>query len=66
MHLWVRRGEPHAMAAKLLVSLSIYYHLFGYLSLGLQVGKGCCSSLKGMGAVCYVTEVDPICALQAW
>ena len=32
----------------------------------VQVGKGCCSALKGLGAVCYVTEVDPICALQAW
>ena len=32
----------------------------------LQVGKGCCSALKGLGAVCFVTEVDPICALQAW
>ena len=32
----------------------------------LQVGKGCCSSLKGLGAIVYVTEVDPICALQAW
>ena len=31
-----------------------------------EVGKGCCSALKGMGVVCYVTEVDPICALQAW
>jgi adenosylhomocysteinase len=30
-----------------------------------EVGKGCCSALKGLGAVCYVTEVDPICALQA-
>lgn len=30
-----------------------------------EVGKGCCSALKGMGAVVYVTEIDPICALQA-
>lgn len=30
-----------------------------------QVGKGCCSALKGMGAIVYVTEIDPICALQA-
>ncbi|XP_029377972.1 S-adenosylhomocysteine hydrolase-like protein 1 isoform X3 [Echeneis naucrates] len=29
------------------------------------VGKGCCASLKAMGAIVYVTEVDPICALQA-
>ena len=32
----------------------------------VQVGKGCCAALKGLGAVCYITEVDPICALQAW
>lgn len=31
-----------------------------------QVGKGCCAALKGLGAIVYVTEVDPICALQAW
>lgn len=31
-----------------------------------EVGKGCCQSLKGLGCVVYVTEVDPICALQAW
>uniref|UniRef100_H2Z7I9 S-adenosyl-L-homocysteine hydrolase NAD binding domain-containing protein n=1 Tax=Ciona savignyi TaxID=51511 RepID=H2Z7I9_CIOSA len=31
-----------------------------------EVGKGCCSALKGLGAVSYVTEIDPICALQAW
>ncbi|OXA53278.1 Adenosylhomocysteinase 3 [Folsomia candida] len=30
-----------------------------------EVGKGCCQSLKGLGCVVYVTEVDPICALQA-
>ena len=30
-----------------------------------QVGKGCCAALKGLGAICYITEVDPICALQA-
>uniref|UniRef100_A0A8C5EDX8 Adenosylhomocysteinase n=1 Tax=Gouania willdenowi TaxID=441366 RepID=A0A8C5EDX8_GOUWI len=30
-----------------------------------EVGKGCCSALKALGAVVYVTEVDPICALQA-
>lgn len=32
----------------------------------LQVGKGCCAALKGMGAIVMVTEIDPICALQAW
>eukprot|EP00095_Tigriopus_kingsejongensis_P008462 snap_masked-scaffold18_size714446-processed-gene-3.6 protein:Tk08462 transcript:snap_masked-scaffold18_size714446-processed-gene-3.6-mRNA-1 annotation:"hypothetical protein SINV_08970" len=30
-----------------------------------QVGKGCAQSLKAMGCVVYVTEIDPICALQA-
>jgi len=30
-----------------------------------QVGKGCCQSLKNMGCVVFVTEIDPICALQA-
>ncbi len=30
-----------------------------------DVGKGCCQALKGQGARVIVTEVDPICALQA-
>ncbi|XP_018899150.2 adenosylhomocysteinase-like 1 isoform X2 [Bemisia tabaci] len=30
-----------------------------------EVGKGCCQSLKGLGCVVYITEIDPICALQA-
>jgi len=30
-----------------------------------EVGKGCSAALKGMGSVVYVTEIDPICALQA-
>ncbi|XP_032380328.1 S-adenosylhomocysteine hydrolase-like protein 1 isoform X1 [Etheostoma spectabile] len=30
-----------------------------------EVGKGCCAALKALGAVVYVTEVDPICAVQA-
>jgi len=30
-----------------------------------DVGKGCADSLKGQGARVMVTEVDPICALQA-
>ncbi|XP_066504866.1 adenosylhomocysteinase like 2a isoform X2 [Hoplias malabaricus] len=30
-----------------------------------EVGKGCCAALKGLGAIVYVTEIDPICALQA-
>lgn len=30
-----------------------------------DVGKGCASSMKGLGARVYITEVDPICAIQA-
>ncbi|MCY3750944.1 MAG: adenosylhomocysteinase, partial [Gammaproteobacteria bacterium] len=30
-----------------------------------DVGKGCAQSLRGLGATVCVTEVDPICALQA-
>ncbi len=30
-----------------------------------DVGKGCADSLKGQGARVIVTEIDPICALQA-
>ena len=30
-----------------------------------DVGKGCCESLRGQGARVIVTEIDPICALQA-
>lgn len=30
-----------------------------------DVGKGCAQALKGMGANVFVTEIDPICALQA-
>ena len=30
-----------------------------------DVGKGCAQSLKGLGATVMVTEIDPICALQA-
>ena len=30
-----------------------------------DVGKGCAQSLKGLGASVWVTEIDPICALQA-
>ncbi len=35
--------------------------VFGYG----DVGKGCAASLKGQGARVIVTEIDPICALQA-
>ncbi len=30
-----------------------------------DVGKGCAQALRGMGANVFVTEIDPICALQA-
>jgi adenosylhomocysteinase len=30
-----------------------------------DVGTGCAQSLKGLGATVMVTEIDPICALQA-
>ncbi|RIL03092.1 MAG: adenosylhomocysteinase [Proteobacteria bacterium] len=30
-----------------------------------EVGKGCAQSLRGQGARVIITEVDPICALQA-
>ena len=30
-----------------------------------DVGKGCAESLQGQGARVIVTEIDPICALQA-
>lgn len=30
-----------------------------------DVGKGCAQAFKGLGAHVWVTEVDPICALQA-
>jgi adenosylhomocysteinase len=30
-----------------------------------DVGKGCAQALRGMGATVWVTEIDPICALQA-
>jgi adenosylhomocysteinase len=30
-----------------------------------DVGKGCAEAMKGCGARVYITEIDPICALQA-
>ena len=30
-----------------------------------DVGKGCAQSMRGYGALVYITEIDPICALQA-
>ena len=35
--------------------------VFGYG----DVGKGCAQALEGQGARVIVTEIDPICALQA-
>ena len=35
--------------------------VFGYG----EVGKGCAQALRGQGARVIVTEIDPICALQA-
>lgn len=30
-----------------------------------EVGKGCAQALRGLGATVCITEIDPICALQA-
>ena len=30
-----------------------------------EVGKGCAQALRGQGARVILTEIDPICALQA-
>ncbi|XP_034486805.1 adenosylhomocysteinase-like 2 isoform X1 [Drosophila innubila] len=30
-----------------------------------DVGKGCAQALRGQGCIVYITEIDPICALQA-
>lgn len=30
-----------------------------------DVGKGCAQSMRGFGAIVRITEIDPICALQA-
>merc|ERR1711920_1105953 len=30
-----------------------------------DVGKGCAHAMRAQGCVVYVTEIDPICALQA-
>ena len=50
----IRRGTDTMMAGKIAVVL-------GYG----DVGKGSAASLRGAGARVMVTEVDPICALQA-
>jgi len=30
-----------------------------------EVGKGCVQAMRGLGATVWVTEIDPICSLQA-
>jgi len=50
----INRGTDVMIAGKLAV-------ICGYG----DVGKGCVESLRGQGARVVVTEVDPICALQA-
>jgi adenosylhomocysteinase len=50
----LNRATDVMLAGKLAV-------VFGYG----EVGKGCAQALKGQGARVVVTEIDPICALQA-
>jgi adenosylhomocysteinase len=50
----INRGTDVMIAGKVAVIL-------GYG----DVGKGCATSLRGQGARVIVTEIDPICALQA-
>lgn len=50
----IKRGTDIMIAGKTVVICG-----FG------DVGKGCAQSLQGYGAKVWVTEVDPICALQA-
>jgi adenosylhomocysteinase len=50
----INRGTDVLIGGKVAV-------IFGYG----DVGKGCAESLRGQGARVIVTEVDPICALQA-
>lgn len=50
----IKRATDVMIAGKIAVVLG-----FG------DVGKGCAQSLRGLGATVWVTEVDPICALQA-
>ena len=48
------------------IILSVLFNLLQVVVCGYgQVGKGCAQSLKSMGCVVFVTEIDPICALQA-
>lgn len=50
----IKRATDVMIAGKVVVILG-----FG------DVGKGCAQALRGQGATVYVTEIDPICALQA-
>jgi len=50
----IKRGTDVMVAGKIVV-------VCGYG----DVGKGCAQSMRGFGARVIVTEVDPICALQA-
>ncbi len=50
----IKRGTDVMLAGKIAI-----VNGFG------DVGKGCAASLQGQGARVLVTEVDPICALQA-
>ncbi|WP_441249366.1 adenosylhomocysteinase [Kitasatospora sp. McL0602] len=50
----INRGTDVLIGGKVAV-------VFGYG----DVGKGCAESLRGQGARVIVTEIDPICALQA-
>ena len=50
----IKRGTDIMVAGKIVV-------VCGYG----DVGKGCCQSMRGFGARVIVTEIDPICALQA-
>jgi adenosylhomocysteinase len=50
----LNRASDVMIAGKLAV-------VFGYG----EVGKGCAQALKGQGARVVITEIDPICALQA-
>jgi adenosylhomocysteinase len=50
----INRGTDVMLAGKVAI-------VFGYG----DVGKGCAASLRGQGCRVIVTEIDPICALQA-
>jgi adenosylhomocysteinase len=50
----IKRATDIMVAGKIVV-------VFGYG----DVGKGCAQSMRGFGARVIITEIDPICALQA-